>query len=97
MRHLEMEYSLDIKYASEAIKSIRDVIKNNKLKVNFPLEIRFVKADDYMMSPDYGRTSVRLGIYTVYKKDALKYFELAEKEMIKFGGRPHFAKEFYVK
>lgn len=61
-RHLEMEYSLDFNYASDAIKSIREVIKNNNLKVNFPLEIRFVKTDDYMMSADYGRDSVRLGI-----------------------------------
>ena len=44
-------------------------------KVNFPMEVRFVAADDIPMSPANGRNSCYIGAYVSGLKWAQNYFE----------------------
>lgn len=65
---------------------------------HFPLEIRFVDADDIWLSPAYGRRTTYLGIvqYRPYSMDAPEHAQIFTSfaEIVKkFEGRPHWAKQ----
>ncbi len=69
---------------------------NKDVHVHFPVEVRFVKGDDIMMSPANGRDSCYMNIlmYRPYGKFVpfAKYWTAFEKIMYNAGGRPHWAK-----
>jgi FAD/FMN-containing dehydrogenase len=65
--------------------------------INFIQEIRFVKGDDFSLSPCYGRDSVYVGAYNADDRgwdELLADFE--ENIGVKYEGRPHWGKEFNV-
>lgn len=78
---------LDLKAALEA---------QPKLVAHFPVEVRFTRADNILMSPCFQRDSCYLNIimYRPYGKDVprLDYWLTYETIMKKAGGRPHWAK-----
>jgi L-gulonolactone oxidase len=63
-------------------------------RVNFPMEVRFVAADDIPMSPASGRDSCYIGAYVASRKWAPDYFAEFEDLMHDYQGRPHWAKSF---
>ena len=63
-------------------------------KVNFPMEVRFVAADDVPMSPANGRDSCYIGAYVSSLKWAQNYFREFEALMSDYQGRPHWDKSF---
>ncbi len=63
-------------------------------RVNFPLEVRFVAADDIPLSPASGRDSCYLGAYVGSPKWAKTYFAEFESLMRDYEGRPHWGKTF---
>ena len=94
--HREMEYSMPVEHAAEAMRVTRKIIEDNNLHVNFILEVRFVKGDGNYLSPDFGRDSVRVGAYTAFEKDCEAYFREFELAMKKLDGVPHWGKEFNI-
>ncbi len=93
-KHRESEYSVPVEKAVAALRELRDEIERNNLKVNFVTEIRFVKADDFWLSPAYGRDSCYIGGYLYGDNRWQAYFSLFERIMKKHEGRPHWGKEF---
>ena len=80
------------------MRSLNEFINKNQLKVHFPIEIRFSKEDDILLSPSYGRDTCWIGII-MFKPYGLdinykKYFNGFENIMRYCEGRPHWAKEF---
>jgi len=65
-------------------------------RVHFPLEIRFSAPDDIWLSPSYGQKTTWIGIvqYKPYGFNSpyRKLFASFEGIMLKYGGRPHWAK-----
>jgi len=93
-KHRESEYSVPVEKAADALRLLRNEIERKKLKVNFIVEIRFVKGDNIWLSPAYGRDSCYIGGYIYVDKRWPAYFELFESIMKKHHGRPHWGKEF---
>lgn len=91
------EWSIPIDNLPFALDSLLEIIKEKDLKVHFPIEVRFVKGDDIMVSPCFGRDSCYIGIimYRPYGHPISyeEYFKSYEQMMVKLGGRPHWAKE----
>jgi FAD-linked oxidoreductase len=88
----EMEYSLPAEHAQSVLEQIRTMIKHRRINVHFPVECRFVKADDIWLSPAYGRDSAYIAIH-MYKGMPYKdYFEAAETVYRRYHGRPHWGK-----
>lgn len=93
------EWSIPIEHTREALLELKQFIEREKdLRVHFPIEVRFVKRDDIWLSPCFGRDSCFIGIimyrpygYTIPYE---KYFDGFSEIMKRFGGRPHWAKEF---
>ncbi len=89
----EIEYSVGLAAAGPALLGLRDLIERRDLRVNFPAEVRFVKADTGWMSPAYGRDSCQIGAYMAEAPGIEVYFTEFERMMLEFGGRPHPGKE----
>ena len=93
-KHRESEYAIPVEYAAQVLHELRKMIEENHLKVNFVVEVRFVKGDQIWLSPAYRRDSCYIGGYLYGDKRWTAYFGLFEKLMKKFDGRPHWGKEF---
>lgn len=67
-----------------------------KVVAHYPVEVRFARADDILLSPCFQRDScyVNIIMYRPYGKDVprLDYWLAYETIMKKVGGRPHWAK-----
>ncbi len=92
VKFTEMEFNIPRENFISVIKEIQKVINKNKVKVHFPLECRFVKEDDIMISPANGRASAYIAAH-MYKGMPYKpYFKLLEDIFKKYDGRPHYGK-----
>ncbi|WHI47087.1 D-arabinono-1,4-lactone oxidase [Microbulbifer sp. JMSA004] len=92
VRFNEMEYHLPREDGLKAFAEIRRTIEENNLDVFFPIEVRFVKADDIWLSPFYKQDSVSIAIHRYFEEDHLPLFQAIEPIMRKYGGRPHWGK-----
>lgn len=93
-KHQEAEYAVPRERAAEAIDEVRRTVLAADYRVNFPLEVRFVAADDVPMSPTSGRDSCYIGAYVGSRKWAEPYFADFEGLIADHEGRPHWGKTF---
>jgi len=92
--HQESEYAIPIARAAQAIDEMRQIVLQADYRVNFPMEVRFVAADDIPLSPAGGRDSCYIGAYVGSLKWAPRYFTDFEALMQDYEGRPHWGKTF---
>jgi L-gulonolactone oxidase len=92
--HQEAEYAIPIAGAAQAIDEMRKIVLKADYRVNMPMEVRFVAADDIPMSPAGGRDSCYIGAYVSSLKWAPSYFADFEALMQDYEGRPHWGKTF---
>lgn len=92
--HRECEYSVALEHAAPLLREVDAAIRREGLVVNFPCEIRFVRADDAWMSPAFGRDSCQIGFYQAQSPHLARYFVLVEALAQAVGARPHWGKEF---
>lgn len=92
VRFNEMEYNIPAETHGEVLKEVMKVASSQKYPVHFPIENRFVKADDIYMSPAYGRDSAYIACHMYNKKDCQAYFKALEDIFQAYGGRPHWGK-----
>lgn len=92
IRFNEMEYSVPAEHGMACLREILDVIKKQNIDVIFPMEIRYIKADDIWLSPFYQRDSCAISCHNFHDKDYKKYFAAIEPIFWKYDGRPHWGK-----
>ncbi|MCG3166519.1 MAG: L-gulono-1,4-lactone dehydrogenase [Bacteroidia bacterium] len=92
--HFETEYAIPVEHASEALKKLKEMIEHKKLRINFVVEVRFVKADNTWLSPAYKQDACYIGAYQYGNRYWKEYMTGFEELMYSFGGRPHWPKEF---
>jgi hypothetical protein len=78
------------------LREYRDMVNANGHLINFIQEIRFVKGDDYALSPCHGRDSVYVGAYNADNNGWPELLSDFEQLAVKHQGRPHWGKEFNV-
>ncbi|MFT7621649.1 MAG: FAD-linked oxidoreductase [Myxococcota bacterium] len=93
-KHREMEYSVPIEQAPEALRAMKATIEREPLRINFIVEARFVAADNAHLSPAEGRDSCQIGAYMAACPDLERYFGWFEQWMQDHQARPHWGKEF---
>ena len=91
-RHRETEAAIPLAHAGEALDRMIRAIARDDLRVNFPIEVRFVRGDTGWMSPAYGGDTCQLGVYC-HGKDTDRLFASFWREMRAIGARPHWGKE----
>lgn len=92
VRFQEMEYNLPAERFIEAMTEIRECITLNRFAVHFPIECRFVRADDIWLSPATGRDSCYIAVHMYRGMPYQQYFAAIERIFQKHDGRPHWGK-----
>lgn len=91
------EWAIPLEDFPAAILELKEWIDRNAY-VHFPVEVRFVRRDGIWLSPAYGRDVCFIGVimYRPYYTPVpyKRYFGAFEQIMMKYGGRPHWAKDF---
>ncbi|XP_018423978.1 PREDICTED: L-gulonolactone oxidase-like [Nanorana parkeri] len=91
------DWAIPIKKTSEALMQLKSWLeKNPHVVAHFPVEVRFARGDDILLSPCYNQDSCYMNIimYRPYGKDVPhgEYWLEYEQIMKRVGGRPHWAK-----
>ena len=95
VRFEEMEYSIPRERAAEAVDAVKAILERHP--VSFPIELRFVRGDDALLSPAHGRDSAYLAIHLFegmpYEAPFREVEALLSSE---FEGRPHWGKRSFL-
>jgi L-gulonolactone oxidase len=92
VRFYEMEYAIARDACQEALTRVRRLIDETGLLVSFPIEVRFLAADDIPLSMAHGRESCFIAVHMYQGTEYHRYFEGVEGIMRDYGGRPHWGK-----
>ncbi len=88
----EMEYNVPADAYQDVMQEVVKTVNTGKYNVHFPIENRWVKGDDIMMSPANGRDSAYIACHVYSNKDAGPYFKALEDIFRAYNGRPHWGK-----
>jgi len=91
-RFNEMEYQIPVELGLQCLEEVLHTLRKHQVPMFFPIEFRYVKADEIWLSPFYGRDSVSISIHQFYKQDYHVIFNLVEPIFQKYQGRPHWGK-----
>ena len=95
-----VEFAFPIEKTFEFLESIQTLIDDGFF-IQTPIEVRFVKADNFWLSPAYQRdvcyvgTKVQL-LPLLPKPNYEPYFKAFNKLVEKFNGKPHWGKQLYM-
>jgi FAD-linked oxidoreductase len=92
VRFKEMEYAVPREVGLEALRELRRAVEASDWRIGFPVEVRFVPADDVPLSPAYGRDVTYLAVHTPVGADHQPFFAGVEPILRSLGGRPHWGK-----
>ncbi|MEU6626019.1 D-arabinono-1,4-lactone oxidase [Streptomyces litmocidini] len=93
VRFTEMEWALPRAACAEVLQEILRVIDRDRLDVGFPIEVRFVAADELShLSPAYGRETAYLAVHMYQGMAWEPYFRAVQDIALAFEGRPHWGK-----
>jgi L-gulono-1,4-lactone dehydrogenase len=95
IRFTEMEYAIPRRHAAEAVPRVLEAAERAEAGVGFPIEVRFVAADEALLSPAHERDSCYIAVHQ-YKGMAWEpYFRSVEEIMNGYDGRPHWGKRHF--
>lgn len=92
VRFNEMEYHLPRENGLQALREVRTALETQHPEVFFPIEVRYVKADDIWLSPFYQRDCCSIAVHRYFEEDFKPYFRTIEPIFRKYNGRPHWGK-----
>jgi FAD-linked oxidoreductase len=92
IKFYEMEYNVPAEHFATVIQKIAECIQKNRFRVHFPIECRWVKADDIAISPASGREAAYIAVHMYRGMPYNPYFEAIETIFKQYKGRPHFGK-----
>jgi L-gulono-1,4-lactone dehydrogenase len=95
VRFSEMEYAIPREHGPAALLAVREAIEREGFHVSFPLEVRFVAADDALLSPAGGRDTCYIAAHMYRGMEWEPYLRTVEEIMKGFGGRPHWGKRHF--
>jgi FAD-linked oxidoreductase len=92
VRFNEMEYTVPAAAGPECLRAVLSEIRARDLPICFPIECRFVRADDVWLSMFHERAGFSISIHQFADEDFRPYFAAIEPVFWKFEGRPHWGK-----
>jgi L-gulonolactone oxidase len=96
IKFTEMEYGVPREHARAAIEDVLAIANRPELALAFPIEVRFVAADDALLSPSHERDTAYIAVHHDRKSDWETYFRAVAEAMAKYGGRPHWGKRHFL-
>ena len=95
VRFTEMEYGIPREHGADAVRSVLEMIERGGFRVSFPIEVRFVAADDGLLSPSHERETCYIAVHMYQGSEWEPYFRGVEEIMSSYGGRPHWGKRHF--
>jgi FAD-linked oxidoreductase len=92
VRFQEMEYNIPAEHFTAVISEVQACINREQFDVHFPIECRFVRADDIWLSPAYQRESAYVAVHMYRGMPYRDYFQHMEEIFRRYQGRPHWGK-----
>jgi L-gulono-1,4-lactone dehydrogenase len=95
IRFTEMEYAIPRRGAAEAVGRVLELAGRAEHQVAYPIEVRFVAADDAYLSPAHERDACYIAVHQDRKLDWEPYFREVAEIMADHDGRPHWGKRHF--
>jgi L-gulono-1,4-lactone dehydrogenase len=95
VRFTEMEYAVPREAGAEALRRVRDAVHRLGLQLTFPVEARWVAADDIPLSTASGRATCYVAVHVYRGMPSAEYFLAVERIMDDLDGRPHWGKRHF--
>jgi FAD-linked oxidoreductase len=95
IKFTEMEYGIPREHAAEAVRRVLEVAARPEHRLAFPIEVRFVAADEVVLSGSHARDTCYVAVHQDRKLDWQPYFHAVEAIMDSYGGRPHWGKRHF--
>jgi FAD-linked oxidoreductase len=95
IKFTEMEYGVPRDHGVDALRQVLDVVDRRGFAVGFPIEVRFVAADDAYLSPSNGRDTCYIAVHMFRGMEWYPYFRAVEAIMDGYEGRPHWGKRHF--
>ncbi|MBN9229442.1 MAG: hypothetical protein BGO90_01395 [Legionella sp. 40-6] len=96
VNHREIEYSIPVEEALNTLQEIRQLLNEHPTHVSFPVEVRYVKADDIYLSPNYQRNTVWIAVHAYTRDEHEAVFKDVEQVFLQHHGRPHWGKMHWL-
>jgi L-gulonolactone oxidase len=95
VRMNEIEYAIPREHAAEAIRRVKEVHDRDEFDTPFPIEARWVAADDAFLSPATGRDTCYIAVHMYAGMPWEPLFRAVEEIFEDYGGRPHWGKRHF--
>jgi len=95
IRFTEMEWGIPREHARAAIEAVLAEANRPGHGLAYPVEVRFVAADDSMLSTSHGRDTCYIAVHQDRKLEWEPYFRAVEEIAVSHGGRPHWGKRHF--
>ncbi|MGJ3256196.1 MAG: D-arabinono-1,4-lactone oxidase [Alcanivorax sp.] len=92
VRFNEMEYTVPAEDGIACLQEVCETIRKQDINVFFPIEFRYVAADDSLLSMYHDRPGASLSIHQYFEQDYQPLFSAVEPILRRYGGRPHWGK-----
>lgn len=89
-RFQQLEFSLPLARVAPVLRTLDRLIKALSFRIHFPIEVRFVAADENWLSPQYQRDSACIAVAAYPEMDFESYFAPISELMQRNDGRPHW-------
>ncbi len=88
----EMEYAVPAEVGPDCAREVAAHMRKCGINFLFPLEYRYVAADDIWLSPFYQRDSVTISVHQYHRQPYADLFAGVEAIFRRYQGRPHWGK-----
>jgi len=92
----ELEYFLPAENAKQVFSDHRDLMLKSLPDSVYPMEVRFVAADEAWLSPNYRQPTVVISVSGKPGTDYWPYLRLCDEHLYAGGGRPHWGKLHFM-
>ncbi|MCE1180348.1 MAG: FAD-binding protein [Micrococcales bacterium] len=92
VRFVESEYAVPRAALVPALTELRGWVERSGEHIAFPVEVRFIAADDVWLSTAYQRETAYIAVHQFHRMRREPYFEAFEAIVAAHDGRPHWGK-----
>ena len=92
VRFVESEYAVPRAAVADVVRELRSWIDRSDEALPFPVEVRFIGADDIWLSTAYERDNAYVAVHQYHRMEAGPVFAAFEAIVAEHEGRPHWGK-----
>lgn len=92
VRFVESEYAVPRAGVRDVVLALKEWVDRHEVALPFPVEVRFLAADDVWLSTAHGRETAYVAVHQYHRMGHARYFDAFESIVAEHDGRPHWGK-----